>query len=307
MTLRLKWLNLNHPVAAREIRRIQIPIPTPIKKLSDAWKMIGYAAILQGLIFVAVLVSYSRLLSISGAIAVFVTPFGMIFTLAFLQTILYWIVQIGICNYTSRAVATEINRSMWSVLRMTPFSISEILLAKVAVVFRTWAKPIRTLVLIRAILLAVAFAAMLIPAANHPVDIDPTSNISMNFTLAAIFVLEPLIDMAVAASLSILSAMLVHNSTWAMITSYALNVILFGGLSFVSGLWLLLVSPLGTLSGLLIPLNHWLPLFAAVTPPTSAEESTIRVALFVVTFVIAPLGIGWAAFRLSTWMGSRIY
>src|SRR5438552_17103013 len=98
---RFHWLNPSHPIAVREANLTRLPLPPLIRKLTDPWTMLGYAALLHGIFFVLSLVSYSRLNKLfPNMMLPFLTPFGTPVAAAILHSILYWAMLIGICNYT---------------------------------------------------------------------------------------------------------------------------------------------------------------------------------------------------------------
>ncbi|HVO43578.1 MAG TPA: hypothetical protein VMT34_13185, partial [Aggregatilineales bacterium] len=264
------------------------------------------SAMLHGAIFVLALLAFGRVSSLSGVLTIFVTPFGMVFTLAFFQTLLYWATLIGICNYMTRSVARELSGGTWNLLRLTPYSVAEILLAKLAVVCRMWGCATRTLVTVRAVLLVIALGAMLMPYVQHNGEAPPPLQLQVNLTLATVFLLEPVIDVLVMASLSIFSAMLIRHTTWSLVGAYAFGALTFGGIGFLNGLWMLIRSPMGFLAGLLIPLGHWGPLFATITPASSSDEMVQRATLYVAIYVLLPVAIAGLALWQATKWGRQI-
>jgi hypothetical protein len=271
--------------------------------------MLGYAAMLHGVIFVVAMMSYSHIVVISDRLTFFITPFGMIFTLAMLQTLLYWGVLIGLINSTVRVMTNELSHGTWRLLRLTPYSIPEILLTKLMVVIRPWFKSMRTLMWIRLILLGIALTVQLLPNAGRvstDAQVETASTLSIDIPLAAVFILEPFIEAVLVMMTSTFSAFLTRQPVWARVGAYGLNALILGGLSFISSLWLMFTTAAGPLSALLVPLNHWGPLVAAVMPADSQADATLRVALFVVMYVIAPVTVAIVAFRAAIHLGQQI-
>src|SRR5258706_5274597 len=58
---RFRWLDPYHPIAVRESRRNYPELPRFIRKLTDPWTMLGYAAMLHGIFFILSLIGYSRI------------------------------------------------------------------------------------------------------------------------------------------------------------------------------------------------------------------------------------------------------
>jgi hypothetical protein len=311
MTTLSLWrcLRRDHPIATRESQHPYTPIPSAILKLSDPMKMISYAAMIHGLLFIVSLMEFNQINAMLGGITIFVTPFGMIFTLAFLHTLFYWITLIGVCNYMTRSLTREMTGGAWTLLRLTPYSVSEILLAKMGVVLRLWSRPVRTLIITRAILLALGLTAALLPYGQYQDNAitHPPMNVQMSFLFGAMFLVQPAIDVVAMGCLSLLSAMLIRNQTWSQVGTYALGVLVFGGMGVLSALWMMLQSPLGQLSGLLIPLSHWGGMVAAVTPGASVAEIWGRLGMFSVVLVLSPLMVGLGAFWWTVNRGKQTF
>src|SRR5438270_919283 len=128
LTKRFRWLDPYHPIAVREGRRNHPELPRFIRKLTDPWTMLGYAAMLHGIFFILSLIGYSRInRAFPNMMLPFLTPFGTPVAAGMLHSVLYWAMLIGICNYMTYFVTSEITSHMWPVLRTTPYTTREIL------------------------------------------------------------------------------------------------------------------------------------------------------------------------------------
>src|SRR5215467_3081238 len=212
------WLDPRNPIAAREGGRKPQRLPTFIRKLADPWPMLGYATALHGFFFILGLIGYSRInIIFPGLILPFLTPFGTPISAGFLHTILYWLMMIGLCNYTTYYIARDVESGMWQLLRLTPYTEGEILLAKAAAVWRVWSKVLTMLLLTRVV------ASLLIPVALFMQrQSEIRYIIAPNVVGATVFIVQPLVDALLVTSLSILCALLFRGSTWANIGAYAL-------------------------------------------------------------------------------------
>jgi hypothetical protein len=250
---RFAWLDVNHPIALREARRTHPPLPTFVRKLSDPWTMLGYAAMLHGGLFVVSLLSYGSLnRAFPNMMLPFLTPFGTPLAAAMLQSILYWAMLIGVCHYTTSLIANDVETNAWPLLRMTSHSTRE-------------DKP----------------------------------SVGLDSVGTAVFVVQPVVDALLIASLSALSALLARGMMWAKATAYGLITLIYGGLAGIGGFWLIFKSPLGTLGGLLVPLNHWAPLMSALTPSASPAEYTARAIMLVSVYLVIPLLVAAVALILA--------
>jgi hypothetical protein len=303
LTRRYPWLSASHPVAAREARRDHQALPTFLRKLTDPWTMLGYAALLHGIFFVMSLFSYNRInRAFPNMMLPFLTPFGTPVAAAILHSILYWAMLIGICNQLTYFVSADLQAGTWGLLRTTPYTTSEILLVKMAVVARIWLRVMRILILTRAIgLLLIPISAMVQRSTEN------YSEVGLNVVGGAVFLLQPLADAFMIASLSLLSSFLVQGVMWAKVGAYALAATVYGALSGASGLYLIYRSPLGTLGGLLVPLNHWAALVSAVTPATSSEELILRTGVMILMYLLLPIAIGVVAFKAASRLAEAHY
>src|SRR5512142_296985 len=202
VTRRLPWLDPAHPIARREHRRNRQELPRFVRRLTDGWTLLGYAAMLHGIFFAVALLSYTHINQLFPNIMLpFMTPFGTPIAAAFLHSILYWAMLIGVTNFTSYFVASDIDAQMWPLLRTTPYSSGEILLAKLTVVGRIWGRVLRTLVITRILALLLIPLSMLSRQGTETYTV-----VSLNVVGGVVFVLQPLVDAFLVASLSALTA-----------------------------------------------------------------------------------------------------
>jgi hypothetical protein len=250
--------------------------------------MLGYAALIHGILFMVSLLGFQRLFpGLPTVMLPFLTPFGTPVAAAILHSILYWAMLIGISNYTTLLIGRDLETRTWDILRLTPYVSSDILKVKLTTILRRWSGVLRALVLVR------LFALLLIPigiAVQQRLE-GPTV-VGLNLVEAIVFVIQPIVDAFLVASLSVLSAIMVNNPTWAKLASYSSAGIVYGILSGVGGLWLILKSPIGMLGGLFIPLGHWAPLLAAATPGASSIEVVQRMVVVVMVYAVLPILIG---------------
>ena len=257
--------------------------------------MLGYATALHGFFFILGLVGYNRINALFPSLILpFLTPFGTPISAGILHTILYWLMLIGMCNYITFFVAGDIESGMWKLLRLTPYTNKEILLAKVAAAWHVWWKVLVMLVVTRVI------AALLIPIAIFMQrQNDVRFLIAPNALGAIVFIAQPIVDAMMVSSISVLCALLFRSNTWANVGAYGLSAVAVGGLGSIAGFWLLYASPLGALAGPLIPLSHWASLIAAISPPRSPDEFAARMIVAALTYLVAPLLITAGIYRLS--------
>src|SRR5260221_1060537 len=220
------WLDPRNPIAVREARRKPQKLPTFFRKLTEPWPMLGYATALHGFFFLLGLMGYNRINAvIPGLILPFLTPFGTPISAGILHTILYWAMLIGLCNYTTYFVASDIETGTWRLLRLTPASGKEILLAKLAAVGRVWSKVLIMLVMTRIVAsLLIPFAIIFQRQNDFPTLFPP------NLISAVIFIMQPIVDAMLVCSISVLCSLLIRNSVWANVGAYAFGVVFVGGL-----------------------------------------------------------------------------
>jgi hypothetical protein len=295
LTRRFSWLDVSHPVARREMGRNRQELPKFIRKLTDPWTMLGYAAMLHAVFFAISLLSYNQInRAFPNLTLPFLTPFGTPVAAALLHSVLYWVMLIGVVNFTSSFVASDVETGMWPLLRTTPYTSGEILAVKMLVVGRVWARVLRTLFLTRLVaLLVIPITAMSLRASENFIPL------SLSAIGGAIFVLQPFVDAFLVASISALAALLIRGLMWARVGAYAGIALVYGVLSGAGGLWLIFQSPMGALAGLLVPLNIWAPLVAAITQPASAAELTGRIVMLILVYAALPLAAGFVAFTVA--------
>ncbi len=296
---RFRWLDPGHPIAVREAKRTRQPLPPFIRKLTDPWTMLGYAALLHGIFFVVSLVSYSRLNKLfPNMMLPFLTPFGTPVSAAILHSILYWAMLIGICNYTTYLVGVDIEGGTWRLLRTTPYSTGELLLVKMAAVGRVWGRVLRMLIFSRILALLLIPISAMMQRTN-----DNYSQVGLDMVGGLVFIVQPLVDAGLVACLSVLAGVLIRGTSWAKIGAYALSALTLGTLGWAGSLYLIFKSPLGAVAGVLAPLSHWAPLVSALTPPSSPAELVARTVVVLLAYLILPLVVGvvtlMAAARLA--------
>src|SRR5689334_21389998 len=160
LTRRFPWLRADHPLVVRDSRRVNRELPKFLRKLTDPWTMLGYAALVHGAFFALSLIGFQRLIfGMSDLFLPFLTPFGTPLVAAFLHSILYWALMIGLANYSTLLIASDVSTQTWDVLRLTPYSGGTILGAKLVASVRVWGRVIRALLITRLI------AVLILPAA----------------------------------------------------------------------------------------------------------------------------------------------
>jgi hypothetical protein len=227
----------------------------------------------------------------------FLTPFGTPVTAAFLHSIMYWVMMIGVCNFMTLSVAGEIQKGTWNLLRMTPYSIREILLIKSTAVTRLWHDVLRVLILTRII------ATITIPIS---IAIEAHNALALDAISAGLFILQPLVDGALMISVSILASLLIGNVTLARFSSYAAAAIIYGALNGLSGMWLIFTSPIGPLAGLLVPLGHWTLFVTTMVPMKSIELQGLQVLILVGLHIVIPLLLTIGLFKWSERIAAKM-
>ncbi len=286
---RFPWLGPKHPLVAREQRRVNHELPRLIRKMTDPWTTLGYAALIHGAMFMVSLIGYGRLFPGMPIILMpFLTPFGTPLAAAMLHSVLYWAMLIGVCNYTTFLVGHDVETRTWNILQTTPYPAYALLGAKLSVVARMWTRVLRMLLLTRALALLVLPTAIYLQ--QQGAETRPFG--SADFLSAAVFLAQPFVDAFLIASLSVVSALAIRNSMWSKVGAYGLIAIVYGGLSVLGSFWLIFRSPLGALAGLLVPLSHWAPLVSAVVRPISQAEYGQRGLAVAGIYFVLPLFIG---------------
>lgn len=309
MWLRLRarydWLNPLHPIAVRDTRWMHRDLPLMLRRLNNPWSMLGYAAVVHGVLFVISIIAYHYLgNTLAGAfiplLSPFLTPFGTPLAAALLHSILYWAMLIGICNQMTFAIAREYELESWRVLRLTPFSPVSILLAKVMTVARNWALILRTLTIVRMLSL------LILPIAVASQRTRETAYVTtLDLVGVAIFLAQPFAEVLFVLGVATLSGIVIRNTVWAKVYAYGGVALTLGALYGLSSLWLTFTSPIGALAGLLVPLGHWTPLIAAMAPPKAPAIYTLQTALFVVLQLIVPLVLGTGTLYASSRLARR--
>lgn len=292
---RFPWLSASHPIVARETKFHRYQHPPFIRKLSDPWSMLGYAAILHGCLFFIAILSVQHLApSLTPVFLPFLTPFGTLLTFAMLHSILYWTMLIGVSHFTLKSVGQDLNSGTWQELRLTALRGGDILKGKVVAAFRSWWPTLRILALTRMLgLLIVPLAAMV----QQQYDRPPL--VALNFVGAMLFIVQPFVDAFMVCGLSALSVTVIRSALWAKVGAYALGALAYGLLSGLSSLWLMFKTPMGAFAALFIPLGHWTPLVGAMVPSVNAVEFAQRMALVTMTTFVLPLIFGFCALGLA--------
>jgi hypothetical protein len=202
---------------------------------------------------------------------------------------------IGICNYMSYLLAIDIEGGTWRLLRMTPYTVRELLLVKMAAVGRVWGRVLRMLILTRVLALALIPISAMMQRTS-----DNYSQVGLDLVGGFVFIVQPLADAFLVACLSVLAAVLIRGLAWAKMGAYAFAALTFGALGWGGSLYLIFKSPLGAVAGILAPLSHWAPLVSALTPPDSPAELLSRTTVVLLAYLILPLAIGAGAFMVAT-------
>ena len=298
---RYTWLSKDHPIVARETRHLHFRFPNFIRKLTDGWSMLGYAVGLHLCMFALALIGFQLLIpSVAPLFLPFLTPLGTPFAVGILHSILYWAMLIGVCNYSILLVGRDIETRTWEILRVTNLTSSDVLKAKFAAIFRTFAPVLKMLILTRLFALAIVQLVL----ASRPQNDVPVS-FGFNLVGIGVFLLQPLADCFLVATLSALSAVMIPNLAWAKVGAYGLVAIVYGAINGLASLWLIFKSPLGALAGVFVPLGHWAPLAGVLAPPTSTPEFALRMAILVIFYLMVPILVGILAFRATNRMALR--
>jgi hypothetical protein len=279
---------------------MQHGLPSFFQRITNPWTLLGYAAVIHGGLFMVSIATYNQMSnSLASAFlpvfSPFLTPFGTPIAAYMLHTLLYWAMLIGICNQTSYAIGHEFESGTWSLLRLTPYTSTDLLFTKLAVVMRNWGGVLRTLTILRLTTL------LIIPFSVAAQQTHEGSGLSgLDLASMAIFLLQPFAEAFLVLTLSALAATLIHTSLWSKVFAYGLTALGIGGLNAAASLWMMFTSPVGALAGLLIPLGHWTPLVGAIMPPSSAMAYGTQTIVLALTSVIFPLAIGFLVLRTAT-------
>lgn len=294
---RVTWLNPQHPIAIHDTQRIPYIIPRFVYKLVDLRTMLGYAAILHGVLFIIGLGFYDSVQKVfPGLLTPFFTPFGTVIAAGILHSVLYWVMLIGVINYTTYLISSEMETGTWGLLRTTPYSTTELILVKIGAVGHMWYRVLRALVATRVVF------ALIIPLA---VLLDKHEALGFDVISALLFIFQPVVDMLLVASLSALGALLIRNVIWSRIYAYGMSATIIGGLSTIASGWLIFTSPIGSLAALLVPVGHWAFFLTALTNVHSLSAHFVQLLILLLTHILLPLSIAYIAFRLAVRMAHQ--
>lgn len=289
-------MSARHPLAQREISRVST-IPRFFHRLTEVRSILGYAALIHLGFFAASMLLYSRRQSILNAfLAPFLTPFGLPLAAAGLHSILYWAMLIGVSNMFTTILCRDLNSHSWQMLRLTPFSGTEIMLAKMNAMRLTW-QPILTALIVMRIL-----ASLSLPLTTA---LESQNSTTVDYIQLVLFIFQPIVDGFLAVSLSALSASLFPNALWSRLLSYTLLGLVLGGLGLINSLWLIFTSVMGPLAGLLTPLGHWSLLAVSLMPIHHPETEVIHLAVMTALHVIIPLLVAVISFRVAVRLANQ--
>jgi hypothetical protein len=291
-------LDAYHPLARRETSAHLFDLPPFFARLVDPWRLIGYSAILNAALFLFTLLfnNPSSTPSVLMPLLIpFLTPIGSLVAAAMLHSLLYWAMLIGVCNQTTYMVAGEFEKNTWRILRTTPIPVHHLLLAKVGVVFRQWARVLRVMTTTRIIAVVIIglYASLSGMASNR--EVVQRSNFDV--ISGIFFTIQPWVDAFFAVSLSIVVSTLMPNRAQARY--YAYGAVFFTSflINGIGALWWIYTSPLGGQGSLLVPLGFWSPLIGAVMPPTHSEW--VQTALVALIYMVVPIAVGALALRMA--------
>ncbi len=279
---------------------MQHGLPSFFRRITNPWTLLGYAAVIHGGLFIVSIAAYNQMgnnlaSAFLPVFSPFLTPFGTPIAAYLLHSVLYWAMLIGICNQATYAIGHEFESGTWSLLRLTPYSPTNLLMAKMAVVMRNWVGVLRTLTIIR------ITALLIIPFSIASQRAREGGGLTLLDLMGAVlFLLQPYAEAFLVLSLSALAGVLIRTSLWSKIYAYGLATLVGGGLNVAASFWLIFTSPMGALAGLLIPLGHWTPLVASILPPSTATVYGVQTIVLTLTSVILPLAVGLLALRFTT-------
>lgn len=302
---RYPWLKPQHPIALRDARWVHHELPLFIRRLANPWTLLGYAAVIHGLMFIFRVIIYNYLnpalaSTLLPVVSPFLTPFGTPIATGLLHSILYWAMLIGICNHTAHAITRERASGSWTLLLLTPFRPVDVLMAKLAVVWRTWVGVLQTLTIIR----LVGLLVLPIAVASQQTREAPAFQ-TLDLIGVGVFLLQPYAEAVLALGGSALMAMLVRDPMWARLAAYGVLGLGIGGLNGAAAGWLAFTSPIGGLAGILVPLGHWMPLVATSVPPLSQTAYAMQTAVLALTLVVLPVALGILAIRHAIRRGAE--
>lgn len=295
-------LDERHPIALREMRSMPSLMPAWVRRFTNFWTLVGFAALIHGgLFFVAILLYNVPSPDLLPLISPFLTPFGTPIILAVLHTALYWALLFGVSGHMVYSFSSELEGHKWSVLRLTPYRSEVLALAKALAIGRAWYGVLKVLLALRAsalLTLPIAFAA------QRSRELGALS--SLDLLGAAIFLAQPFAETFMVAALSLLIAIQVRQARWARLYAYGALILSIGALNGVFSLWLTFNAPMGVLATVMLPIGHWLPLIATAFPPHSAALHAAQTLVVTLSAFVLPLSIGGAALGISLWQLRRL-
>lgn len=293
---RFLWLDAQHPLAQRDLARIPV-IPYFFRRLTEVRSILGYAALIHLIMFIVAMIVYTYLPpAFSGWLAPFLTPFGMPLAAAMLHSILYWGLLVGVCNHTTALVGRDMKARSLEILRLTPYSAWDIVLTKLTALRSSWRGILLALLITRLI------AGLSVPLSN---SLEAHKGSPFDYVQTTMFIVQPIFDMLLVASLSIFCAVLTADPTWARLSAYGLTGLTLGALGTFNSIWLVFTSPLGSMAGMFGPLSHWSMLAVALTPRQDPEWYPPQLIVMATVHLILPLLIGIFALRQSVKLISR--
>ncbi len=297
---RYSWLNELHPIAYRDLHWSRHEMPVFFRRITNPWTLLGYAAVIHGGLFVVSIATYNQMgNSLANAFlpifSPFLTPFGTPIAAYFLHSVLYWGMLIGICNQVTGSLGHEFESGTWTLLRLTPYTATNLLFTKLVGVMRNWMGVLRTLTIIRLTALLIIPFSVAAQRAREGGTLG-----ALDWIGAGLFLLQPFAEAFLVMGLSALVTVLIRTTLWSKVYAYGLATLVNGGLNVAASVWLIFTSPIGALAGLLIPLGHWAPLVGSVVPPASMPAYTNQTIVLALTSVILPVIFGFLALRMTT-------
>ncbi|MBX3061774.1 MAG: hypothetical protein U0528_14835 [Anaerolineae bacterium] len=293
---RYPWLDAQHPLAQRDLARIPV-IPHFFRRLTEVRSILGYAALIHLIMFIVAMIIYTYLPpAFSGWLAPFLTPFGMPVAAAMLHSILYWGLLIGVCNNTTALVSRDVKARSLELLRLTPYNVWEIVLTKLTALRSSWRGILLALLITRLV------AGLSVPLSN---SLEAHKGSPFDYLQTAMFIVQPIFDMLLVTSLSILSSVITADPTWARLSAYGMIGLTLGALGTFNSIWLVFTSPLGAMAGMFGPLSHWSMLAVALTPRQDPDWYVPQLVVMATVHLILPLLIGILALRQSVKLISR--
>ncbi|RMF52455.1 MAG: hypothetical protein D6749_04875 [Chloroflexota bacterium] len=299
---RLPILSAQHPIARREARFMPDLMPQWMRRFTNFWSVVGFAALIHGaLFFVAILLYNAPTPDLIPLISPFLTPFGTPIIMAVLHSVLYWSLLFGLSRHMAHSFGSELEGQTWSVLRLTPYLSDELAIVKALTVGRAWYAILRVLFALR------LSALLVLPIAFAAQRGRQLSAISFMDALGVlIFLVQPFTEAFMVSGLSLLIVVLVQQVRWAKLYIYGALILSVGALNGLLSLWLILNAPIGALAILLVPLGHWSPLIATAFAPRLAAVQAEQTLILALTVVIVPLLIGAATFSIGLWRLRRL-